>query len=75
MMIPVTLDYLKREFYVQQVAQKDRKELAERTNVVQKIINEKKQHVTFEQVMRYLLRLNLDRLIENQKQFLPLIFE
>ena len=30
MMIPVTADYLKREYYVQQVAQKDRKELAER---------------------------------------------
>jgi argonaute-like protein implicated in RNA metabolism and viral defense len=48
MMIPVTADYLKREFFVQQVAQKERKELAERRNVVQKIINEKKSHVTFE---------------------------
>lgn len=42
MMIPVTADYFKREFFVQQVAQKDRQELAERRNVVQKIINEKK---------------------------------
>jgi hypothetical protein len=42
MMIPVTADYCKREFFVQQVAQKDRQQLAERRNVVQKIINEKK---------------------------------
>tara|TARA_B110000305_G_C19094558_1_gene472362 strand:+ start:471 stop:614 length:144 start_codon:yes stop_codon:yes gene_type:complete len=47
-MIPVTADYLKREYYVQQVAQKDRKELAERRTVVQKIVEEKKRYVTFE---------------------------
>ena len=73
-MIPVTADYLKREFFVQQVAQKDRTELAERRNVVQKIINEKKQHVSFEQVMRYLFKLNLDRPIKNQRDFLPITF-
>ena len=34
MMLPVTADYFKREFFVQQVAQKERKELAERRLVV-----------------------------------------
>ena len=34
MMVPVTVDYFKREYFVQQVAQKDSKELAERKNVV-----------------------------------------
>jgi len=34
MMIPVTGDYLKREYYVSLIDQKDRKELAERRQVV-----------------------------------------
>ena len=76
MMLPVTADYLKREYYVSKVEEKDRKELQERRQVIQRIINEKRQFVTFEHVMRYLFRLNLDKPIsrEQQKQFLPLTF-
>ena len=34
MMLPVTADYLKREFYVAKVEEKERKELDMRRNVV-----------------------------------------
>ena len=50
MFVPITMDYMKREYYVRQIdnGEKDRKELEERRKVVQRIMNEKKKHVTFE---------------------------
>ena len=73
MIIPVTMDYLKREFFTSSFT-KDKVELNKRKKVVQKIINEKKSHVTFEQVCRYLFKLNLDKPIHNQRDFVPYIF-
>ena len=60
-MVPVTLDFLKREYFVRQVAAKERAQLQESRTVVQKIMEEKKRHVTFEQVLRYVFKLNLDK--------------
>ena len=76
MFVPITMDYMKREYYVRQIdnGEKDRKELEERRKVVQRIMNEKKKHVTFEQVFRYLFKLNLDRPIHKDKMFLPIVF-
>ena len=47
MMIPVTMDYLKRDYYTQTLA-KENQALDERRKVVQAIIKEKKRHVSFE---------------------------
>ena len=74
MIVPTTLDYVKREYYVSMVEEKDRKELNERRQLIQQIIAEKKRHVTFEQAMRYLFKLNLDRPVPVKKEFLPLTF-
>ena len=65
MILPVTMDYAKREWYVRMIPEKDRKELAERRVLVQQIINEKKKHVSFEQVLRYAIKLNLDKPLDN----------
>mmetsp|Transcript_17008 Transcript_17008/g.28742 ORF Transcript_17008/g.28742 Transcript_17008/m.28742 type:complete len:135 (-) Transcript_17008:20-424(-) len=77
MMIPVTVDFVKREAYVSQVAHKERERVAESRLAVRKIMEEKKRNVTFEQVVRYVLRLNLDKPIDQAKQreLLPLIFQ
>ena len=74
MIVPTTADYMKREYYVALVEEKDRKELKERREIIQQIIREKKRHVTFEQTMRYLFKLNLDRPVSMKKEFLPLTF-
>ena len=73
MIVPGTLDYFKREYYVKQF-KKDRDELLKHRRIVQEIINEKKKFVTFEQVMRYLFKLNFDRPVKNQRDLLPITF-
>ena len=67
MMVPVTMDYAKREYYIAQVEQKDREELDKSRKVVSSIIAEKKRLVTLEQVLRYTFRMNLDKKIEKEK--------
>ena len=48
MFVPITADYLKREYYVSQVDPEERAELEKSRKVVQSIIGEKKAHVTNE---------------------------
>mmetsp|Transcript_32296 Transcript_32296/g.49447 ORF Transcript_32296/g.49447 Transcript_32296/m.49447 type:complete len:99 (+) Transcript_32296:109-405(+) len=74
MMIPVTLDYAKREYFVRQSKEQDRKDLADRRKVVNSIMAEKKNLVSFEQVMRFVFKLNLDKKIEGQRKMLPMTF-
>ena len=47
MMIPTTLDFLKRDYYVKQFKEEN-KVLCEKRKIVTQIIAEKKAHVTFE---------------------------
>ena len=76
LMVPVTLDFAKREYFVRQTPPKERKELEECRVVVKNIMAEKKRTVTFEQVMRHVLGLNLDRAIPREKQMdlMPMVF-
>ena len=64
MFFPLTADYMKREYYVSMVEKEERQELEKARKVVQSIIEEKKRHVTAEQVARYMFRVNLDRKID-----------
>ena len=68
--VPATLDYIKRDFYIKSFA-KEYAELSALQRSVKNIVDEKKNYVTFEQVMRYCFRLNLDK-VTNQRSLLPI---
>ena len=68
------MDYLKRDYYANMHKQ-EQAELQKKRKVVQEIILEKKKHVTFEQMVRYLLKMNLDRPIQNKQMYMPLTFQ
>jgi hypothetical protein len=73
MAIPVTLDYAKREYYVGSF-QEDKKKLTLTRKTVDQIVQEKKKHVTFEQVIRFMFSLNFDRPID-ERHMLPTTFD
>ena len=68
--IPVTLDYMKRDYYVKMFG-KEYKELCDNQKVVQQIIKEKTSYVTFEQVLRFVMHLSMDKQFD-QRKLLPI---
>jgi hypothetical protein len=66
MSLPVTMDYVKREYYVGSF-QEDKKKLTQTRKVVAAIVEEKKKHVSFEQVFRFIFQVNFDRPIDERK--------
>jgi len=83
MMIPVTMDYVskilfvtsfaEREFYVGSF-QDDKKRLSQTRRVVHQIVQEKKKHVRFEQVLRFVTGVSLDEYID-ERPILPSQFD
>ena len=59
LMIPITLDYLKRDYYIK-MEKKDYKEFQGATKTVRAILTEKKQYVSLEQVLSFCFHLNMD---------------
>jgi len=72
LMIPATLDYLKRDYYIK-LEKKDYDEFKRATTVVRQILGEKKQYVTLEQVLTFCFHLNMDNQID-QRRLLPISF-
>ena len=73
MSLPVTMDYVKREFYVGSFVEEKRKLIQVRKTVHQ-IVEEKKKHVSFEQVFRFVFQVNFDKPI-NERPLLPTNFD
>ena len=63
MMLPVTFDAIKRENYVQKF-KKERDEMLQSRKNVYRILNQKKQQVSAEQIFRSVTGVNLDRKAE-----------
>jgi len=68
MALPATMDYVKREYYVGSFVE-EKKKLTQVRKTVHAIVEEKKRHVKFEQVFRFLFQVNFDRPIDE----LPLL--
>ena len=73
MALPATMDYIKREYYVGSFVE-EKKKLTQVRKIVHSIVEEKKRHVSFEQVFRFLFQVNFDRPID-QRRLLPLTFD
>jgi hypothetical protein len=69
--IPPTVDYFKRDYYVNYFPE-EKKQLGRAKSVVNSIVDEKKQQITVEHMLRFFTHLQLDRPIENSRQFLPI---
>ena len=72
LMIPITLDYLKRDYYIK-MEKKEYKEFQEATSTVRNILTEKKQCVTLEQVLSFCFHLNMDNKVD-QRKLLPISY-
>jgi Fe2+ or Zn2+ uptake regulation protein len=64
---------IEREYYVSSF-QEDRKKLTQFRKTVFSIVQEKKSHVTFEQVFRYIFKVNLDKPID-ERSLLPVVYD
>ena len=73
MTIPATLDYYKRDHYIK-LSKKEFDEFKKSTKVVSSILAEKKQYVTFEQVLTYCFHLNLDQKVDQRRLLLPIAY-
>ena len=74
MALPATLDYVKREYYVGSF-QEDKKKLTQVRKTVHAIVQEKKRHVTLEQVVRFVAGVNLDKALQQERIMLPAQFD
>ena len=63
MTIPITMDYVKREFYVSSFKE-DKTKLSKVRRSVQQIIDQKKKQVTNESALRYISGVNLRKPVD-----------
>lgn len=64
---------IEREYYVGSF-QEDKKRLTQVRKTVANIVDEKKKHVSFEQVLRFVFKIKLDRSVE-ERRILPVSFD
>lgn len=65
MSLPATMDYIKREYYVGSFVE-EKKKLSSVRKTVHQIVEEKKKHVSFEQVFRFVFQVSFDKPIDER---------
>ena len=64
---------IEREYYIGSFKE-EKKKLTETRKTVYHIVEEKKKHVSFEQVFRFMFKVNFDKYID-EKPYLPYSFD